>query len=293
MALSITRVSDTKDRLGESPVWDQANARLLWVDSLGGVLHRLDLTTGTREDFSVPAPIGSFALRGKDDAILAVKDDFLHFDFESGVSRSLGSVNVAHPDVRLNDGKVDRQGRFLAGTMHLNRQPDEVPAGGLYRLDLDHKITLLAEDIATSNGPCFSPDGRKLYFADSSRHVIWAFDYDIDTGTPYNKRIFVDLNPLGTAPDGATVDAEGNLWSALVRSGQIGCFDPSGRLVRRINMPVTHPTSVAFGGPDLDILFVTSISKSMRMTATEEEAGWLLAIEGLGVTGIAEPRFAG
>lgn len=293
MAMSITRVGETKDRLGEGPIWDAESQRLFWIDSLGGVLHRLDPVSGARQDVTVPAPIGSLALRRSGGAILSLQDGFHGFDFASGKTHPMARLGIDHPDVRLNDGKVDRQGRFLAGTMHINRHGDEKPLGGLYRLDVDGTVTLVLDDIATTNGPCFSPDGRILYVADSSRQVIWACDYDPATGTPSRQRVFADLKPLATAPDGGTVDAEGHVWSALVRTGQVARFDPSGRLVQRIDMPVTYPTSLAFGGPGLDVLYVTSISASTRYVAKEAEAGWLFAIEGLGVTGLAEPRFAG
>jgi sugar lactone lactonase YvrE len=257
------------------------------------VLHRLDWRSGVRRDFAVPAPDGSFALARVGDAVLALRDGFGRYDFASGAVEPLAALGLEHPDLRLNDGKVDRQGRFLAGTIHSNQQPGKVPLGGLYRLDPGGTVTLLVENLATANGPCFSPDGRMLYCADSTRQVIWAFDYDMNTGTPSRQRVFIDFKPLNTAPGGATVDAEGHLWTALVRSGQIARFAPDGRLVQRIDMPVTHPTSVAFGGPSMDVLFVTSISSSHRLHAKEEEAGWLLAIEGLDVTSVPEPRFAG
>jgi sugar lactone lactonase YvrE len=293
MGISITHLGETKDRLGEGPLWDTESQRLFWIDSLGGVLHRLDPVSGAREDFAVPAPIGSLALCRSGGAIISLQDAFHRYDFASGEARLVAGLGIDHPDVRLNDGKVDRQGRFLAGTMHGNRQPDEKVLGGLYRLDADGTATLLLEDIATTNGPCFSPDGRILYVADSSRQVIWACDYDTQSGTPSRQRVFADLKPLATAPDGATVDAEGHLWSALVRTGQIGRFDPAGQLVQRIDMPVSYPTSLAFGGPGLDVLYVTSISATLRYVAREPEAGGLFAIEGLGVTGLPEPRFAG
>ncbi len=292
MTFRISRVSDTKDRLGESPLWDAASNALYWIDSLAGTLHRLDYATGQRRDYTVPAPIGSFALTTAGDAILALSDGFHRYDFTTGEARLLAPIRFSQENLRLNDGKADRQGRFLAGTMHLHLQPGETPLGGLYRLDGAGKATLLVEDLATTNGPCFSPDGRTFYCADSSRQVIWAFDYDPKTGTPSRKRVFADLKPLGTAPDGATVDAEGHVWTALVRSGQVGRFDPQGRLVRQIDMPAKHPTSLSFGGPDLDVLFVTSISASLRFTAKEEEAGWIFAIEGLGVAGLPERRIA-
>jgi sugar lactone lactonase YvrE len=293
MQIACTRIGVSTDRLGESPVWDATGHRLYWIDSLAGVLHRLDPASGEVRDFAVPAPIGSFALAARGDAILALRDGFHRYDFGTGEARPWALPGIDHPQLRFNDGKVDRQGRFLAGTMHANLPAGTAPLGGLYRLDAGGRATLLVRDIVTANGPCFSPDGRILYCADSSRQVIWAFDYDTDHGIPSRQRVFADLAPLGTAPDGATVDAEGHLWSALVRSGQIGCFDPAGRLVRRIDLPVTRPTSLTFGGPGLDTLYVTSISASHRYTATEAGAGGIFAITGLGVVGLPEPRFLG
>jgi sugar lactone lactonase YvrE len=289
MAIAIERVGNTKDRLGESPVWDAAAQCLWWVDSIEGVLHRLDPATGAHRALAVPAPVGSFGLRRAGGVILALQHGFVRCDTETGACTEMAALDVAHPDLRLNDGKVDRQGRFLAGTMHAGLPPGMAPLGGLYRIGRDGAVTRLAEDIVTANGPCFSPDGRVLYLADSARQVIWRFDYAEDDTRPANRRVFVDLAPLGTAPDGATVDAEGHLWCALVRTGEIARFAPDGRLLQRLRMPVTYPTSVMFGGPGLDVLYVTSISRSHRLTAPEAEAGGLFAITGLGATGIAEP----
>jgi L-arabinonolactonase len=288
--MRITRIGTTKDRLGEGPIWDAETQRLFWIDSLGGVVHRLDPSTGEVEDFAVPAPIGSMSLRADGGAILSLKDGLHRHDFTTGETTLLAPLGLDNPDVRLNDGKTDRQGRFLAGTMHLHRREEDPVIGGLFRLDPNGGATLLADDIATSNGPCFSPDGRTFYFADSSRQTIWAFDYDTETGTPRNKRTFVDLKPLGTAPDGATVDAEGYLWSCLIRTSTIARFDPSGRMVQQIAFPIRYPTSLAFGGANLDVLYVTSISKSVRFEDPAEEAGGLFAIEGLAAIGLAEPR---
>lgn len=289
MAMAIRRVGDTRDLLGESPVWSEREQCLYWLDSLGGVLHRLNPATGVREDVPVPAPVGSFALRRSGGAVLALRHGFATLEPASGACVPLASLGLDHADLRLNDGKVDRQGRFVAGTMHMNLNAGAAPLGGLYRLCHDRTVQLLVEDIVTTNGPCFSPDGGTLYLADSPRRVIWRFDYPVDDLPPTNRRVFADLSPLDTAPDGATVDADGCLWVALVRSGEVGCFTPGGRLLRRIRMPVTYPTSVNFGGPDLDTLYVTSISKSHRLTAAEPEAGGLFAITGLGASGIAEP----
>ena len=291
MAIGIERVGTTQDRLGESPVWSVREQCLYWVDSLAGTLHRLHLASGRHQRFAVPAPVGSFGLGADGTVVLALADGFHRYSPESGTTSLLAPLPLHHPDIRLNDGKVDRQGRFLAGSMHMNLAPGAAPLGALYRLEADGTLTTLARGITTANGPCFSPDGATLYLADSPRRMIWRFDYR--DGLALNPAPFADLAALDTAPDGATVDAEGHLWVALVRSGELGRFDPSGRLVQRIAMPVRHPTSVNFGGAGLDVLFVTSISASHRLQDASPAAGGLFALTGLGVRGVAEPRISG
>jgi L-arabinonolactonase len=288
--MKIARIGNTVDRLGEGPIWDAESQCLYWLDSLAGTLHRLDPESGAYQAMTVPAPIGSMSLREGGGAVLSLQDGFYSFDFETGATALLAPLGIDHPNVRLNDGKTDRQGRFLAGTMHLHRNDDEPVAGGLFRLDPGGKAVQIADDIMTSNGPCFSPDGRIFYFADSTRRVIWAFDYDIASGTPHSRRVFADLSGMNTSPDGATVDAEGYVWSSLIRSGSIARFDPAGRIAQQIEMPVRYPTSLSFGGRNLDVLYVTSISRSVRFADEHQDAGGLFAIEGLGIRGLAEPR---
>ncbi|MBR1132034.1 SMP-30/gluconolactonase/LRE family protein [Bradyrhizobium iriomotense] len=289
-AVRITRIGATKDQLGESPVWDERGRRLYWIDSLAGLIHRLDPVTGAAEQFDVPAPIGSLALRGDSGAVLALRNGFAAYDFDKRALTEGPMIGLDHPKVRLNDGKADPHGRFLAGTMHGDRAPDESPLGGLYRLDASGALQLLATDLAVSNGPCFSPDGRTFYLADSARRIIWAYDYSAE-GPLANKRVFVDTEAQGSGCDGATVDADGHLWSVLVRIGKIARFAPDGRLVRTIDMPVRHPTSVSFGGPDLDLLYVTSISRSHALADDHPDAGGQFAVEGLGVRGLPAHRF--
>ena len=285
----IRRVGHTKDQLGESPVWDDRAEQLYWIDSLAGAIHRLDPATGELRDFHAPAPIGSMVLRRDGGAMLALRHGFFRYDFESGQPTSVASIGCDHPMVRLNDGKVDPYGRLVAGTMHGGRAHDEPALGGLYRLEAG-ALELLDRDLGVCNGPCFSPDGSTLYLADSARRTIWAYDYRRD-GPPTNKRQFVDTRALNSAPDGATVDNNGYLWSVLVHAGAVARFAPDGRLDRTVELPVRHPTSVAFGGPNLDILYATSISKSTNLSDSEPDAGGLFAIEGLGVRGLPARRF--
>lgn len=290
-AVRITRIGATRDQLGESPVWDERRQRLYWIDALAGLIHALDPVTGIADEFSAPAPIGSLALRGDGGAVLALRHGFAHYNFDTRALTEGPSIGLDHPKVRLNDGKADPHGRFVAGTMHGDRAQDEGPLGGLYRLDKSGALELLETDLGVSNGPCFSPDGRTFYLADSARRIIWAYDYGPD-GPLANKRVFVDTEAQESGCDGATVDAEGCLWSVLVRIGKIARFAPDGRVVRTIDMPVRHPTSVAFGGPGLDVLYVTSISRSHALGDEHPDAGGLFAVEGLGVRGLPAHRFS-
>lgn len=288
-SLRVRQIGNTRDQLGESPVWDGHMQRLYWIDSLAGTIHCLDPVSGELRDFHAPAPVGSMVLRRDGGAMLALRHGFARYDFELDAVTPIAEIGCDHPMVRLNDGKVDPFGRFVAGTMHHGRAQDEPALGALYRLQ-DGAVTLLDTDFGVSNGPCFSPDGAILYVADSARRSIWTYDYRRD-GPPANKRLFADTSVLNSGPDGATVDADGYLWSVLVRAGTLARFAPNGRLDRTVELPVKHPTSVAFGGTDLDILYVTSISKSTNLSTPEPDAGGLFAIEGLGVRGLPAYTF--
>ena len=288
--LRISRIGGTTDQLGESPVWDERTQSLYWIDSLAGVIRRLSPATGAIEEFKVPAPIGSLALTQGGGAVLALRHDFAQYDFSTNRLTMGPSIDVEHPMVRLNDGKADPFGRFVAGTLHGGRAENERPLGGLYRIDASGAIELIEDDLAVSNGPCFSPDGRTFYLADSARRVTFAYDYRSE-GPLVNKRVFVNTDALGSGADGATVDVEGYLWTVLVRIGAIARFAPDGTMERLVEMPVRHPTSVAFGGPGLDVLYVTSISRSTNLSDDSPDAGGLFAVEDLGVTGLPAQKF--
>ncbi|MCK1512424.1 SMP-30/gluconolactonase/LRE family protein [Bradyrhizobium sp. 190] len=286
----ITRIGATKDQLGESPVWDEQTQSLYWIDSLAGLIRKLSPATGTIEEFRVPAPIGSLALAHNGDAVLALRHGFARYDFRTQGLTMGPKIGLDHPMLRLNDGKADPFGRFVAGTMHGGRAEDERPLGGLYRIDAPGALEHLETDLAVTNGPCFSPDGETFYLSDTARRVIWAYDYRQE-GPLANRRIFADTEALGSGADGATVDAEGYLWTVLVRIGAIARFAPDGTMVHRIDMPARHPTSVTFGGPSLDVLYVTSISRSTHLSDDAPDAGGLFAVEGLRVTGLPAHRF--
>ncbi|MFM9428652.1 L-arabinonolactonase [Variovorax sp. GrIS 2.14] len=284
---------DVKTTLGEGPVWDVAEQRLYWIDSLGCKVYRCTANGREVRAWDVPERIGSMALRRRGGAVLALANGFHFLDFKSGETQLIVDPEPGEVSNRLNDGKVDRQGRFVVGSMDVN---EEGPNGALYRLDPDLSLHRLDDKIICSNGPCWSPDGRTFYFADSWSGEIWAYDYELDTGSASNRRTFAKLDTSsGGAADGSTVDAEGYLWNAQVYDGRLIRYSPEGKVDRVIEMPVKKVTSVNFGGPNMDILYVTSMSKPPlpRFPVDGIQGGSLFAIYDLGVRGIEEPRFGG
>jgi len=289
--LRIEIFSDNKEMLGEGPLWDVAEQRLYWIDSIGRRIHRADVKGGDRKSWEVPEEIGSMALREKGGAVLALRSGFHFFDFASGETTRINETQPGVLRARMNDGKVDRQGRFIAGSMDFH---ETEPVGKLFRLDPDLTLHTLDSGIICSNGPCWSPDGATLYFADSNAFVIWAYDYDITNGNVRSRRIFATFDKVGGYPDGATVDTEGYVWSVACFASRLVRFDPEGVVDRVVGLPVSSATSVMFGGPNLDIAYVTSMNLAYEGGYHKErEAGMTFAISGLGVRGLLEPRFKG
>jgi len=289
--LRIELLIDAEDQLGEGPLWDVDEQRLYWVDSYGKTVQRCDARGGERRSWAVPEHIGSMCLRERGGAVVALRTGFHFLDLESGEVTAIVDPEPDLPRTRLNDGKVDRQGRFLAGAMDYEERDGIC---GLYRLNPDLSISRLDDGIIVSNGPCWSPDGRTLYFADSFKRVIYAYDYLPASGAVGGRRIFAFFETLRGYPDGATVDEEGFLWSAEVFSGRLIRFAPDGSVDRIVGLPVDSTTSVMFGGADLDVLYVTSMRRPIRgVRPREREAGGLFAVHGLGARGLPEPRFKG
>lgn len=284
---------DVKPRLGEGPIWDPDIERFFFIDSLGDRIWRCDQNGGEVRSWEVPGHIGSMALRKKGGAILALDAGFFEFDFKTGESSLLDDPERENEGTRLNDGKIDRAGRFVCGSMDMQ---EESPTGSLWRLDPDLSIALLDSGIICSNGPCWSPAGNTLYFADSFKNTIFAYDYDLSTGNVSAKRPWVSVDASrGGAPDGATVDEEGFVWSATVFDGRIFRYTPDGSVDRIVELPVCKITSVAFGGSDLDTLYVTSMAVPPlpKYPGDGPLRGSVFAVRGLGVRGLPEPKFAG
>ena len=284
---------DVKTTLGEGPLWDVDEQRLYWIDSFDGRVFRCTEDGREIRSWDVPQKIGSMALRRGGGAVVSLARGFHLLDFKTGEVELIIDPEPDKANNRLNDGKVDKRGRFVAGSMDTM---EEGPNGALYRLDPDLSLHTIDRDIIVSNGPCWSPTGDTFYFTDTWTGEIWAYDYDLDTGNVSNRRTFATVDTSqGGAADGSTVDAEGYLWSALVYDGRLIRYAPDGSVDREIRMPVKKVTSVMFGGPNLDILYVTSMAKPPlpRFPGDGVMRGSLFAIYDLGIQGVPESRFAG
>jgi L-arabinonolactonase len=289
MAITIEKIGGIKNKLGEGPVWDVAEKALYWIDGSAPAIYRLDPKTSDIKSWKTPKPIGSLALREKGGAVCALSDGFYFFDFNSGNAQLIGGA-VAKSGTTFNDGKTDARGRFVAGTLDSKFQQS---VGSIFSLDGSLRCTVLEPAIGCTNGPCFSPDNRTFYCADSVARTISAYDYDLATGTVSNKRLFATVKGLGGVPDGATVDAEGHYWSAIAGGGKIVRYKPDGTIERTVEVPVPIVTSLMFGGDNLDVMYATSIGEKVLNMEPGPDGGSLFAIRGLGVKGKPEPRFAG
>jgi sugar lactone lactonase YvrE len=303
MTMRIECVLEVNNHLGEGPVWDVEEGCLYWVDGTGRrvgnpSIWRLDPRTGRTRSWSLDHDVGALALRKQGGLVLALDDGFYFFDLAHGRLELIRLVDAEQPRTRLNDGKCDRRGRFFAGGMD---DKEELEICGLWRLDADLGVTKVDGGIICSNGPCWSPDDKTFYFADTFQGEMWAYDYDIASGTPSNRRLFASFAQDGGVADGSTVDAEGCVWNAQLISGDLVRYAPDGSVERRIGMPVRNVASVMFGGDRLDELYVTSMARVkhpavhdlfIKEAKPQFLAGSLFRVTGLGMRGLPEPRFA-
>lgn len=289
------RIVDARNATGESPVWIAAEQALYWTDIPGRAVHRWTAATGRVRSWNTPQMVGCMAPHAGGGWVAGMETGVfrLWLDHENAArSELLAPVTHARQGMRFNDGRCDRQGRFIAGTMLIDMAAAAL-CGSLYSYRKDSKAAVLLEPFIVPNGLAFSPDGRTMYLSDSHPNVqaIWAFDYDTDTGTPSNRRLFVDMKPLPGRPDGAAVDADGCYWICGNDAGLVHRFTPQGKLDRSLEVPVKKPAMCAFGGAGLDTLFVTSIRPQGIDLSDQPLAGDVFALQP-GVRGLPEPAFA-
>jgi len=292
MSMHIERVSAKRALVGECPVWSVDQQSWYWVDIPAKTIWGMD-GAGELRSWTCAEMVACIA-PARDGSILA--------GMETGVFRlalhddgSVEATRLAAPEaleagMRFNDGRCDRQGRFWSGTMFMDMVAERA-VGQLYRYSSGEGLSApIVSGLLTQNGLAFSPDGRTMYLSDShpKSQQVWVFDYDTDSGTPTNRRPFVDMRAHPGRPDGAAVDADGCYWTCGNDAGVLLRFTPDGRLDRTIEVPMAKPSMCSFGGPGLDTLLVTSISAGQD--PADPWAGATITLRP-GVQGVAETPF--
>lgn len=290
----IACIVDARAELGESTVWDSAGGVLWWVDIWGRRIFRTDPATGRTDSWETPEYLGCIGLRAHGGLVLTMASGFYFFDPGTGAFTAIADPEAGLPETRFNDGKTDRQGRFWSGSMFEAPGKPVQFLGSLYRMDADLSLHRMIEGVGCCNGLAFSPDSRVMYFSDSHTPIVRAYDFDPVRGEIENERVFIEFTEPGDIADGATVDAEGCYWVTIPFKGRVDRYDPAGRLMQSIAMPVDLPTCCEFGGPDLDVLYVTSavLRRDKKALAGQNHPGGLFALD-VGVRGLPLPPFAG
>ena len=284
----LARVGDQTDILGESPLWNEREQALYWIDIRRPALRRLDHASGRIDTWSLPDLVGSIAFCDDGGLLMAISERIASFDLATGSLTTIATLPTRIPGHRFNDGRCDHQGRFWVGTMHnLTRAPE----GVLYRLDARGQLIAVDSGICIPNSLAWSPDGRTMYFADSLLYTIFAYDFD-----PYRRRD----ERRARVRDDAGARVRGRLDSrrrglpleCRVQRLARGALRARWAVDRVIDLPTHRPTCCAFGGPNLETLYITTASQQMSADelAKEPLAGSLLAMD-VGVRGLVEPRF--
>lgn len=283
-----TLALEAKARLGECPRWDEHEGLLYWVDIDAGQLHRFDPQSGDDEYMQFDEEIGCFVLQKGGGFILAMRSGFHRLSAWQGKLSAIVDPEAHLATNRFNDGRCDPAGRFLAGTIY---PPKDRGGANLYSLHTDFQLSHLESDILTSNGLAFSPDGKRMYFSDTPRHVIYRYDYDITTGAVSNRNIFHQFPPGKGRPDGAAVDSEGCYWTAMYEGARVLRLDSSGQIIQEIAVPAFCPTMVAFGDQNLKGLYITTAGERPEAElARYPKSGSLFHLR-VDVAGLVEPRF--
>ena len=282
----------SRNQIGESPVWSVSEQALYWVDVEGQLVQRWRAADQSITHWNLGEPVGCIGLRKRGGLVGASRSGFFFLDVVGGGVTRISDPEADQPDNRFNDGKVDRRGRFWAGTR--NFRDHSKASGALYRLDPDLSVHRMEEGLGCPNGMAWSPDDRLMYLCDTWARKIFVYDFDAAEGVLRKRRLFAQLREAEGYPDGLTVDADGFIWNAHYDGWRITRYAPDGKIDLVVRMPVQHVTSLTFGGPDNATLYVTSASVrlSEQDRSRQPSAGNVFAIE-TGVQGISESPFAG
>ncbi len=276
------------NQLGECVLWCERTERVLWTDIPGATLHALHPASGRRAQWAMPEPLASFALTEQADRLLlGLASQLAFFDLASGVLTPICAVEAGLA-TRVNDGRCDRQGRFVFGTMSVSAP--RTRSGAYYRLGPGRRLERLAlPACAIANSICFSPDGATMYYCDSPQRTIGCCDYDPASGAIGNARLFAALDGAAGEPDGSCIDADGYLWNAQWGAARVVRYAPDGSVERVLASPALQPSCPAFGGPGLDVLYVSSARVDMAAPGVHD--GALFQLRMAGVRGLPEVRF--
>ena len=290
------RLTEPVDTVGESPVWRAEESALYWVDIPARRVNRLHPGSGRRDSWVASEMVACIAFDRAGHLVAGMQSGIFALRLEEGggiAATALARPALPAPAMRFNDGRCDRQGRFWAGTMHMDMAAAN-PVGAIYRYSSEAGLAGPMEaGLKVQNGLAWSPDGKRMYLSDSHPSVrcIWTFDFDTDEGVPRNRRVFVDMTHDAGRPDGAAVDADGCYWICANDAGEVLRYTPEGRLDRSLRVPVRKPTMCAFGGDGYDTLFVTSIRPQRpEDLAGQPYAGSVFALHP-GVRGLPEQEF--
>jgi len=284
-------IVDCRNAHGEGIFWNEADGLVWWTDIEGRALWSHDPSTSRSTSYEMQERVCCFAPRASGGLIVACADRVILFDLATREETLVALFEPDNPETRLNDGRTDRQGRLIAGGMNeVTGRPDS----SVIRIDADLSVDTIVDGVSCANSTCFSPDGATMYFADTPDREIVAYDYDIRTGSVSNRRVHASFEDEPGLPDGSCVDAEGGVWNAEWEGRRVVRVAPDGTIDRVIDVPVWKPTCCAFGGPDLDTLFITT-SRLMSDEAAirkEPESGGLFAVKP-GIRGVIDTPFNG
>ncbi|XP_035681110.1 regucalcin-like isoform X3 [Branchiostoma floridae] len=289
MAVSVA--VDEPGILMEGPHWDDRSGTLLYVDIHGQHVHRWDPVTKHKDTYDIDCMVGTVVPRESGGAVVAAGTKFAFLDFETRQLTDVATVDQHKPTNRFNDGKCDAAGRFWAGTMGAEPVPTKVErkVGSLYCLHTDGNVTKAFNEVDISNGLAWTSDNSIMYYIDSLQYSVDAFDFDLCTGMLCNRRQVMTFNPqVDGVPDGMCIDTDGKLWIAMFNGGQVLQVDPNtGTQLRSIRVPAPQTSSCCFGGPNLDVMYVTSarIGYSAEVIQQNPQSGCLFQVTGLGARG--------
>jgi len=281
--------------VGESAIWHEVESALYWVDIEGFTVNRLHAASGKFTSWKMGSNPSALAIDDDNFLVVATRNGLLRLNTTDGVETPIVDAPYDTSKVRFNDGRVDPAGRFWIGTMY---EPRDQPAAEMYVLERDALRCAWRGGMTNSNGLAWSLDGRTMYHADTTTHRIDCYDFDPATGEQSNARTILTFASdkkaadYGGRPDGATMDAEGMYWVAMFEGGRVLRISPTGEILREIGLPVRCPTSLAFGGPDLRTLYITSASqgRSADEIAKYPHTGKVLALR-VDVAGREEPEY--